>query len=388
MKSLTLIVEELRETVGALEPERYAGGDAARLAEAAAEIVRLGETATAMLAHRAAETNAWRQVSHAASPEQWIAKISGSTETLARDALLTAGRVKTLPATEEKMRAGELSIAQATQVSLGAVADPSAEAELLRVARRSGLRALRAEKDRVVAAACDEERAHRMAHRERHLRTWTRGFATHGSFSGPNEEVAKILEALEPFQRQAFERARKDERRESHDAYRFDALVELATQAPSGGAKNPKPVVRVRVDAEALRRGHTEPGEVCEIPGLGPVPVAQARHVLGDGLLEVVITEGVDVRSVVSTTRNVPPALRIALEERDGACCTVRECDRTYETERHHTLPFAEHRLTTYDVLRDLCPEHHDLVTHHGYQLIDHGDGTCTLKAPTHTDAA
>jgi hypothetical protein len=286
------------------------------------------------------------------------------------------------------MRAGELSIAQATQVSLGAAADPNAERELLRVARYEGMRSLRAEKDRVVAAATDEERAHRLAHRERHLRTWTRGFATHGSFSGPNEEVAKILAALAPLQRQAFDNARKADRHESHDAYRFDALVELASQSSPVAAKSAKPVVRVRVDAEALRRGHTEPGEVCEIPGLGPVPVAQAREVLGDALLEVVITEGVDVRTVVSTTRNVPPALRIALEERDGKGCTVRECDRTYEVERHHTLPFAEHHLTTYDVLRDLCPEHHDLVTHYGYELIDYGDGTCSLKAPAHMGAA
>jgi hypothetical protein len=84
----------------------------------------------------------------------------------------------------------------------------------------------------------------------------------------------------------------------------------------------------------------------------------------------------------------VPPALRIALEERDQATCTIRECDRTYAVEHHHTLPFAEHQLTTYEVVRDVCPEHHDLITHRGYVLIDHGDGTCSLEAPAHTGAA
>ena len=29
-----------------------------------------------------------------------------------------------------------------------------------------------------------------------------------------------------------------------------------------------------RVDAAALRRGHTEAGELCDVAGLGPIPVA------------------------------------------------------------------------------------------------------------------
>src|SRR5687768_6843201 len=247
MKTLARIAEELREVVAALEPERYAGSDAARAAESAAEIRRLGETATALLAERAADTNAWRNVSHAASPEQWVAKISGSSESSARDALMTAGRLKSLPATEEKLRAGELSIGQATYVTLAATVDPSAEREMLRVAKHSGLRSLRAEKDRVIAAATDEERAQRLAHRERHLRTWTSGVATHGSFSGPTTEVAKILDALEPLTEQGFEQARTAERHESRDAYRFDALVDLVSNPGTSASARSKPVVRVRI---------------------------------------------------------------------------------------------------------------------------------------------
>jgi hypothetical protein len=161
--------------------------------------------------------------------------------------------------------------------------------------------------DRVVAAATDEAEARARAHRDRHLRTWTNGFATHGTFSGPTEDVAKILHALEPLARARFDEARRAGMHESQDVYRFDAMVRLAEAGTR--TKKPQPhAVRVRVDLPALVRGKTEPGETCEIPGVGPIPVDHAREVLSHGLLQLVITDGVDVRTVVSNTH--PPLRR------------------------------------------------------------------------------
>jgi len=84
----------------------------------------------------------------------------------------------------------------------------------------------------------------------------------------------------------------------------------------------------------------------------------------------------------VTKTRHVPEALRIAIEERDQTC-KIRGCDCTEHLERHHTLEFAEHRLTTYELLGNLCPAHHDLVTHRGYTIETHDDHTWTLHPPT-----
>jgi hypothetical protein len=54
--------------------------------------------------------------------------------------------------------------------------------------------------------------------------------------------------------------------------YAADGLVALATDGPC------KPVeVRVTVDSAAVARGHTDPGERCEIDRIGPVPVTTAR---------------------------------------------------------------------------------------------------------------
>ena len=98
---------------------------------------------------------------------------------------------------------------QAAQVTAGAAADPGAETELLQVAARDGMRALREESQRVITASCDEDAERTRVRRERHLGARTEGLATRGWFSGPTEEVAELLAALEPLEQHAFDAARR-----------------------------------------------------------------------------------------------------------------------------------------------------------------------------------
>ena len=234
------IVEALRDAVAELEPERMLGPDAARVAKVAAEIERLGATAKVMTARRAAETRSFWRVSQATRPAQWLAEISGTSEFVAEQQLLTAERLDDCVATEARLRDGTLSLAQAQQVTKGVAADPGAETKLLDVAQQSGFRALREEQERTVAAVTDLEAARRKAHRERHLRTWIDGAATRGSFSGPTDEVSRLLTALKPFERARFSEGRQANERDNHDAYRFDALLRMADCAGTAGSDAPR----------------------------------------------------------------------------------------------------------------------------------------------------
>ncbi len=294
---------------------------------------------------------------------------------------------QTCRAPRSSSRSGELSLQQAAHVTAGAIKDPTSEQRLLRKAKRSGLRELREEKERVIAGVTDEVEARRVARAERHLRTWTSGYATHGRFSGPTEEVAKLLHALEPLERARFEHARRSGEHEAREAYRFDAMIDLATARSATEKQPPAEAARVRVDLAALLRGSTQPGETCEIPGVGPVPVAHAREVLSHGLLQLVITNGVDVQNVVSNTRHVPAALKIAIAERDQRC-RVRGCDRTVGLHRHHTRPFSETHHTRYSELGTVCDQHHHLIHDCDHQIVDHGEGTWSLRAPPREAAA
>ena len=388
MNTLERINDELRDYAAAFDPSTYSGPDAAHLTEIGARGKRIYETIELLFAKRAVDTNGWRRDSHAASPEQWLANATGASEHTARETLRVADRLAELPATEDKLRSGDLSLVQAQHVTRAAALDPAAETRLLRVAERSGVRELREDSERVITAVSDEARLVAQARDERPLAGWTRGLATHGSFSGPTEDVAELFDAIEPLARHAFEAARAAGKHEPVAAYRFDALIALARGAeiPATGSRR-EPVARACVGLSRLLGQEPEPGEkMCEIPGVGPVPVAHAREVLAHGLFELVISDGVDVRTVVSTTRHIPKALRIALEHRDQGRCKVRCCDHTRAIQRHHTELFSESRRTAYEILGDACPDHHRLIHHKGHEVID--NGTWTLRAPPHTSAA
>ena len=260
MNTLVDLRDGLQRYAAALDADCYAGADAARCAQVGAEIIKLAQTVTMLHARRAATTGAWRHVSHAVTPEQWLANLTGTSEHAARETLITADRLDAAPATIEKLRAGELSLAQAGQVTAAVAADPASEAKMLRATTR-GFRELRATKERVITAASDEDRLRQIAKEQRHFLAWTEGMATRGSFSGPTEEVAALLAALEPIAKARFEAARASGDHESHAAYRYDALIDLARGTASTTTKGAEPVVRVRVGLQRVLgdRSPTQP---------------------------------------------------------------------------------------------------------------------------------
>ena len=152
-------------------------------------------------------------LSRAVSSEQWLADVSGCSETpgarLAEDRAATRGAARD---GSEAPRGCAVADAGDRWSSKAAEVDPEAERKLLRSAERDGLRTLRDRSDRVIAAATDEDEAYARAKRERHVRTWRDGMATRGSFSGPTAEVDVLLRALEPLAKARGDEARQGRR--------------------------------------------------------------------------------------------------------------------------------------------------------------------------------
>jgi hypothetical protein len=134
------------------------------------------------------------------------------------------------------------------------------------------------------------------------------------------------------------------------------------------GRFNPRYRALLRVDVEALRRGRVDGDELCEIRGVGPIPVPVAEGLLGQAILHLVITRGSDVVNVTHLGRGPTAAQRIALAWAQPSC-TVEGCWRT-RTENDHREPWAQTRHTRLDELDPLCPFHHDLKTRHGWALV------------------
>src|SRR5262249_36529391 len=157
---------------------------------------------------------------------------------------------------------------------------------LLTTAARTSVRELRDTCARVKAAADpDADARHARIRRERCLRTFTdHDGAWNLHARGPVDAGARVMAALGPLIDEVFAAARVDGRRESSDAYAFDALVALADRPVAGGRRSSKYLGLLRVDVEALARGHVEGEERCEITGLGRVPVRAARDLLGEAI--------------------------------------------------------------------------------------------------------
>ncbi|MEI6571648.1 MAG: HNH endonuclease signature motif containing protein, partial [Actinomycetes bacterium] len=128
-------------------------------------------------------------------------------------------------------------------------------------------------------------------------------------------------------------------------------------------------VINIRVDIDALKRGHTENGEICEIAGVGPIPVATATEYLGEAFLKLLVVDGVDIKTVAHMGRHIPAPLRTAVEERDRVC-QVPTCDMTIGLEIDHIKPFSEGGPASLENLVRLCKRHHLQKTHDGYRLI------------------
>ncbi len=141
------------------------------------------------------------------------------------------------------------------------------------------------------------------------------------------------------------------------------------------------------IDAEALRRGTTEGDEICEIEGIGPVSVAAASELLGEGALRFLVKEGFDIKTVTRSDRGIANAVEAALVVRDRTCC-VPGCAKRLGLERDHVfVDYGDDGPTELDNLVRMCPEHHALKTHGGWKL-EGEPGNFRWVPPAHRKSA
>ena len=375
-----------------LEPERITSAQAAELFGLFAELTRLGSAGQVLLTPRVAQSDAWKREGHR-SAASWVAKATGTGLGDAVATVETAERLQALPETTEALRNGTLSVSQVREIAAAAATRPSAERELLEAATTCTLKGLkdRCRRVRAAAGSADAENARYEAVRKsRFFRHWSDpDGAFRGEFKLTPDDGARMLSSLEMRANELFDQARKAENRESPATYAADALVDLVTRrsvvgTPKAGGSSA--VVHLRVDASALRRGYVEDGEVCEIPGVGPVPVSTARGLLSEAFLKVMVTDGVDVLSVCHVGRGVSAHVRSALDERDPTC-VVPGCEVAMGLEIDHwQTAYADGGPTALSNLARLCHFHHAMKTYRGFELGG-GPGKWEWEPPAELDS-
>ena len=372
--------------VGQLEPGRLSMSDASSWL---ADVVRMrAQLASAELAltARVAEGREWARDGDR-SAAHFLARTAGVSLGEASSKLDAAQHLRDLPFATHALAQGDVSETQFRHIADAARVAPAAERDLVELAQRETVTGLRRECARAKAAGLNAQQLHDRAHAGRRLRHRCDEGAFVLELRTTTAAGAEVVAAVQHFQQEVFRTARAQGRREAFEAYAADALVAMARAAMSGGpgrkqAKGGSDAkVIVRVDHTALVRGHAEPGELCEISGVGPVPVSAVDRLLNEGaFLAAVITKGVDVLNVAHLGRQFTAHQRTALEFRDPEC-TVLGCCRTVGLERDHRTGWADTHVTRVDDADHLCPHHHDLKTYNGWAL-EPGTGKRRMVSP------
>ena len=371
---------ELRSAMTAIDLEVIDAAGARELVALADDVRRSGDALRTIAVGRVDYVGAWKGEG-AKNISEWLATETKCAQYEAQSVVVLANQLQHLPTTQAALLSGALSNTQAVEVARGAIVAPNTESQLLNLAKHVTVRDLRDATARVIAGATDEAARHKRIHNSRFLKSWRDpdgAFIIKGRMTVANG--ALVMAALKPLQDEIFKTARTSGKHERPEAYAADALLALCDRANNSAlgrapeAENikttrPNAVINIRIDIDALKRGHTEDGEVCEIAGVGPIPVATATEYLGEAFLKLLVIDGVDIKTIAHMGRAIPAPLRTALEERDRVC-QVPKCDVTLGLEIDHIKPFAEGGAASLENLVRLCKRHHLQKTHDGYRLV------------------
>jgi hypothetical protein len=166
-----------------------------------------------------------------------------------------------------------------------------------------------------------------------------------------------------------------------------------ASETPPGGPARPRSKSRrlagrrtqltIRVDLGVLMRGVPLEGELCDIPGYGPVPVSVIEDLVASGntLIAGLLTNAEQIIGVRHFGRRPTRAQQTALDF-IYPHCAVKGCSRSAGLEYDHRLEWQKTHFTVYDLIDRLCWYHHQQKTHHGWALVD-GRGKRSFVPPT-----
>jgi hypothetical protein len=402
------LAAQVQTIVAGFDPEVTGARDCVDLVGVFSALEHAASAGLALAARRVAQTNLWEHRGHRTAAH-WLAAKTGMSVGDALRLLETAEVAEDAPATMEALKNGDLSIPKARAVGKAEAADPDAGAELVDRATSDGVSVREIEQDsaRIVHAASGETEAERAEkiRRKRSFRIGSNGDGSswfHGV--GPTTDIARLEAAIRPLLNDIFQDARQEGRREPVDAYTFDALITLteagASSGPdrtaveggtgerdakaaggsgdpgrSGGAartgdRHGHAKVIVRADLAALDRGRVEHGELCEIAGHGPIPVADVWDMIdGAAFIAGILTHGTDIVALRHLGRRPTVLQRTVLEWETAGTCAVQGCTNTTRTEIDHVDPWAHTHTTDIDHLAGICVHCHRKKTHHGYTL-------------------
>jgi 5-methylcytosine-specific restriction endonuclease McrA len=336
----------LEKTNADLEPELVTHQLARELLEIYARVVKLGTFGVAALSRKLDD------------PTE-LARMTGTSAGKAK-AVVATGRV--LNQSEElstALRHGDISLDQATEIAATEEACPGAASELLQVAQTESFHVL---KDKARKLKLEAEQHGDLFARQRAARSASSHKDALGMINiylclQPHIGTPVVTRAEAEAARLA-RKAKSDGITEPFECHLADAYAKLLSGSGKGRSKRPELVVLV--SHEVAKRGWTDVrrGEVCKIPGIGPVSPQVAKTIAEDAFLSGVFFDGTDLRHLRRWSRNIPVEVMLALElgpppSFDGVACV--DCGNRFRNEFDHVLPKGAGGPTSNPNLRPRC---------------------------------
>ena len=167
-------------------------------------------------------------------------------------------------------------------------------------------------------------------------------------------------------------------------ARRADALCHLAEQFLAHGPIAMKQADRHQIVIHVERESLTVDGggSRCELEHGPALAAATARRLACDAsLVEIEEDNDGNPLDIGHKTRAVPPALRRALQSRDGGC-RFPGCTHQRYVDAHHIRHWADGGATSIRNLLLLCRHHHRLVHEGGFTVEQRDDGKALFLRP------
>lgn len=338
--------ELLEKANAGLEPELLAAETARQLLAAYARAERLAAYGVAVLSRKLDDATA-------------LAQATGTSLGKAK-AVVATGKV--LGGSEELSSAfkhAEISLDQAAEIASAEESAPGAATELVAVAKAESFHSL---KDKARKAKLEAEQHRGLADRQRAARS-ARSYSdelgmVHIHLSLEPHLGTPVVARAEAEAARLAKKAGADGASEPFECHLADAYLSLLSGSGKGRSRRPELVIVVSHDIAKRGWSEVREGEVCKIPGVGPVSPQVARNIAQDAFLTGVFYDGKDLRHMRRWTRNTPVEIRLALElgdppAFDGIRCV--DCGNRFRCENDHVEPHCARGPASTDNLEPRC---------------------------------
>jgi hypothetical protein len=346
-------VEQLEKANAGLEPQLMSAPDARAFIDLYAKAQRLSSFGLTALAGQQ-------------DPAK-LAQLIGTSMGRAKEMAATSEILGSSGPLDSALRHGDISLDQATEIAKAEEAAPGSAKGLLEVAKEEPFHVLREKARKTKLEAEQHKNLAARQHASRSARSYSDELGmVHVHLALEPHVGAPIVARAEAEAARLATAAKKAGDQEDFDKHLADGYASLLSGSGKGRAKRPELVVLV--SHEVARRGWTDvrKGEVCKIPGLGPVSPQVARDIAKDAFLNGVFCDGKDLRQFKRWGRHIPVEVSIALElgeppELEGPSCF--DCGNRFRTEFDHVEPKNSRGPTSHPNLKPRCWRCHQAKT-------------------------